>query len=155
MKRILQVVIVGLGGLLLGVQLVPYGRDHDNPPVVQDAPWSTLEGRRLAVAACYDCHSNETKWPWYSHVAPRSWLVQRDVENGRRELNFSNWDGDNDSDDLVEAVGDGSMPPRNYRLLRPDARLSDAEKTALIGALQALADEGEDEDRSGSNRGPG
>ncbi|MFN2506130.1 MAG: heme-binding domain-containing protein [Acidimicrobiales bacterium] len=84
-----------------------------------------------------------------------SWLVQRDVENGRRELNFSNWDGDNDSDDLVEAVGDGSMPPRNYRLLHPDARLSDAEKTALIGALQALADEGEDEDRSGSNRGPG
>lgn len=151
----LRVVALGLGALLVAMQLVPYGRDHTNPPVVRDAPWSTPEGRRLAVGACYDCHSNETKWPLYSHVAPMSWLVQRDVENGRRELNFSNWGGDNDVDDLAEAVAEGSMPPRNYRLLHPDARLSDAEKAALIRELQALEAVGEDDDRSGSNRGRG
>ena len=84
-----------------------------------------------------------------------SWLVQRDVESGRLELNFSNWGGDNDADDLAEVVIEGSMPPRNYRLLHPDARLSDAEKAALIGELRAMEDDVGDEDRSGSNRGPG
>ena len=84
MRSIVRTVLLGAGALLLALQLVPYGRDHDNPPVAQDAPWATAEGRRLAVAACYDCHSNATRWPVYSHVAPMSWLVQRDVENGRR-----------------------------------------------------------------------
>ena len=151
MRSFLKVGALGLAALLLAIQLVPYGRDHDNPPVTRDAPWPTPEGRRPAVAACYDCHSNETKWPWYSHVAPMSWLVQRDVENGRRELNFSNWDGD--ADDAAESVADGSMPPRNYTLLHPDARLSDEEKAALIRELEAMEDAGDD--RSGSNRGRG
>lgn len=62
------------------------------------------------MGACYDCHSNETRWPLYSSVAPMSWLVQRDVEGGWRKLS------------------EGSMPPRNYRMLHGDARLSDAEK---------------------------
>jgi hypothetical protein len=83
-----------------------------------------------------------------------SWLVQRDVENGRRELNFSHWGGDNDADDLAEVVEEGSMPPRNYLWLHPDARLSEAEKAALIRELEALEGE-EGGDRSGPNRGPG
>jgi hypothetical protein len=151
MRSVLRTGALVLGALLLALQLVPYGRDHDNPPVVRDAPWPTPEGRRLAVAACYDCHSNETKWPLYSYVAPMSWLVQRDVENGRRELNFST--GDVDADDAADAVEDGSMPPRNYTLLHPDARLSAQEKAALIRELEAF--EERDEDRSGSNRGRG
>ena len=158
MKRFLRVGALALGALLVALQLVPYGRDHSNPPVVRDAPWASPEGRRLAVAACYDCHSNETKWPLYSHVAPMSWLVERDVEQGRRELNFSDWGGDNDVDDLAEVVAEGSMPPRNYRLMHPDARLSDVEKAALIQALEALEegdDGGGDPDRSGPNRGRG
>ena len=152
MRSVLRIGALGLGALLLALQLVPYGRDHDNPPVVRDTPWPTADGRRLAVAACYDCHSNETKWPLYSYVAPMSWLVQRDVENGRRELNFSVWDGD--ADDAADAVEDGSMPPRNYTLLHPDARLSDEERAALLRELEAL-EEGAEDDRSGSNRGRG
>ena len=150
MGRFVRTAALVLGAVVLALQLVPYGRDHSNPPVTRDAPWATPEGRRLAVAACYDCHSNETRWPLYSQVAPMSWLVQRDVENGRRELNFSTWDGD--ADDLADAVEDGDMPPRNYTFLHPDARLSAEEKAALIRELEAL--EG-DADRSGSNRGPG
>ena len=77
MRSVVRVGALVLGALLLALQLVPYGRDHSNPPVTADAPWPTPEGRHLAVAACYDCHSNRTKWPLYSSVAPMSWLVQR------------------------------------------------------------------------------
>lgn len=129
---------------------MPYGRDHDNAAVVADAPWSSPDARRLAVAACYDCHSNETQWPWYSNVAPMSWLVQRDVDQGRDELNFSEWPAHDD--DLADAVEDGAMPPRNYTLLHPDARLSDAEKATLIAALRQLESEAEGQ-RRGPNRG--
>jgi hypothetical protein len=122
-------------GLL--IQVVPYGRDHDNPPVVADAPWPSAEARQLARSACYDCHSNETRWPWYSNVAPMSWLVQRDVDDGRDELNFSRWP-DDDADDLADSVEDGEMPPRNYTMLHPDARLSATEEVALIAALRQL-----------------
>ncbi len=156
MLRILRLAALGLGALLVALQLVPYGRDHDNPPVLNEAPWSSAEGRRLAVAACFDCHSNQTKWPVYSYVAPMSWLVQRDVENGRRALNFSEWDPEEDpDDDIAEVVAEGSMPPRNYRLVHPDARLSPEEKAALIRELETLAGGDGDQDRSGSNRGRG
>ena len=74
--------------LALGVQFVPV--DRSNPPA----------GRRLNVdpelqavfrRSCFDCHSNETRWPWYAHVAPISWLIARDVHKARRRLNFSHW----------------------------------------------------------------
>jgi Haem-binding domain len=153
MRSVVRIGALVLGALFVALQLVPYGRDHSNPPVTRDAPWPTAEGRRLAVSACYDCHSNQTKWPWYSHVAPMSWLVQRDVERGRAELNFSNWDGD--ADDAADAVEDGSMPPRNYTFLHPDARLSAEEKATLLRDLGALEEQEDDEGRSGTNRGRG
>ena len=78
--------------VFLGIQLVPYGWWHENPPVVAAAVWPDRTSEQLARAACYDCHSNETRWPLYSYVAPMSWLVRRDVESGRDELNFSDWD---------------------------------------------------------------
>jgi hypothetical protein len=160
--RFLRIGAIVLGALLVALQLVPYGRDHDNPAVTADAPWDTEEGRRLARTACYDCHSNETHWPWYSHVAPMSWLVQRDVDRGRAVLNFSEWDREQEAaGDLPDAVEDGSMPPGNYILLHPDAKLSGAEKAALIAALEALEEARDEEgrdgpvDRGGSNRGRG
>jgi hypothetical protein len=114
------------------------------------------------VAACYDCHSNETEWPVYAYVAPMSWLLRSDVESGREELNFSTWaDSDHDGEDAAEELADGSMPPSRYTPLHPDARLSAEEKDVLVAALRALdgGDHGngdrDDDDRSGSNRGPG
>ena len=143
-----------LGGffLLCALQLVPYGWWHDNPPVVQDAPWPDQATADLARGACYDCHSNETEWPLYSYVAPMSWLVRRDVEGGRDELNFSEWGEDGDeAHDAAEEVEDGSMPPSQYQLLHPDARLSDAEVAQLVAALEAMdeGDRGGDDDNSG------
>ena len=153
-RRIGVRVGIGAGVVMLGLQLIPYGRDHSNPPVTADAPWPDAASRKLAVAACYGCHSNETDWPVYSYVAPASWLVTKDVADGREALNFSEWDRDQDADDAAEAVADRSMPPRQYTLMRPDARLSAAEREILVAALTTMdeADDGErdeDEDHSG------
>jgi hypothetical protein len=132
------------------LQAVPYGWAHPNPPVIADTVWPSPEAEAIARAACYDCHSNETDWPVYSYVAPMSWLVRRDVEQGRHELNFSL--AEEIDDDAAESVLDGSMPPRGYRLLHPGARLSDAERQVLVDALTALAAE---DDASGRGRGRG
>lgn len=137
--------------LLVAIQLVPYGRTHTNPRVTDEAPWPSDEARDLAVAACYDCHSNETEWPLYASVAPMSWLIQRDVDDGREALNFSTWgDSESDADDAADALEEGSMPPAQYLPLHPDARLSGEEKAVLLAALEAIDD---GEDRSGSGRG--
>ena len=93
-KRFLQALlgIVGLIVIGLVIQLIPYGHNHTNPPVVQEPSWNRPETRAIVKRACFDCHSNETVWPWYSNVAPVSWLIYRDVAEGRQHLNFSEWD---------------------------------------------------------------
>jgi hypothetical protein len=121
------------GVVLLGIQAVPYGHRHTNPPVRKEPRWDTPQTRELTVRACFDCHSNQTVWPWYSNIAPVSWLVQRDVESGRRELNYSEWD--RPQDEGAESAGSlrtGRMPPWYY----PWARLSSAERQALLRGLE-------------------
>lgn len=149
--RVLRVALVaGVVSFSLA-PLVPYGWQHPNPPVTAEPAWPSPGAEQLARAACFDCHSNETDWPPYSYVAPMSWLVRQDVEDGRDELNFSEWD--DDADDAAEAIADGSMPPRRYRLLHPDARLSPDERRSLISAFEAM-DDARDGDRDG-DRGRG
>jgi hypothetical protein len=131
----------GLGLLLVAVllQLLPFGRLGADPPVTRDAPWPGGRARELAVAACYDCHSTQTRRPLYSRVAPFSWLVTRDVEQGREKLNFSTWEGSGgDARDAAETIAEASMPPRRYLLLHPDADLTDAERRLLVEALEGM-----------------
>lgn len=129
------------------IQLVPISRT--SPPVVREPVWDAPETRALAAQACFDCHSNETRWPWYARIAPVSWVLAYDVHEGREALNFSDWDRHAvgiDPDEpfapkpLAERIADeirsGAMPPGTYRLGNPAARLSDAEKEALINGLQ-------------------
>jgi len=90
------------------------------------------------VRACFDCHSNETVWPWYSHVAPASWLNQRDVEKGRRKLNFSEWTRpQRKAHESARTVRNGKMPLWFYSAIHPDARLTPAEAEALSQGLEA------------------
>ena len=183
--------------LFLLIQLIPVWLWQTNPPVRAEPAWPNQETRALAVRACFECHSNETRWPLYSRIAPMSWLVTSDVLRGRDELNFSEWDDDeaedqredaadeaedqredaedeaedrrddaedrsgpgggdgdegrsggdvdvaqsgsgNDGDDLTEVIRDGEMPPGNYLLLHPEARLTAAELQQLIGGLETL-----------------
>jgi Haem-binding domain len=136
---------VGLGLLVVAVllQLVPLGRAHPNPPVRQDAPWPDGRTRELAMTACYDCHSNQTRWPPQSFVAPFSWLIARDVKQGRAKLNFSDWAEDADeATDAADAVTDGSMPPTRYVLVHPGARLGQAERRLLADTLAAMRADG-------------
>jgi hypothetical protein len=130
--------ILAIVVLCVLIQLVPYGRNHTNPPVLAEPQWDSPQTRELAVRACFDCHSNETKWPFYSHIAPMSWLVQRDVDRGRSRLNFSEWTRpQRGADDAVEVVREGVMPLKQYLILHPEARLSAAEREALASGLEA------------------
>ena len=113
--------------------------DEVEPAGRAGRPWPDEASARLARDACYDCHSNETEWPAYSYVAPMSWLVRRDVDDGRHELNFSDWGDDaGEADDAVESLREGSMPPSQYELMHPAARLTDDEVDRLVAALEAM-----------------
>jgi heme-binding protein len=136
-KRAVLVVGLVLVVGFLGAQAIPYGRAHSNPPVQTEPAWDSPTTRALTVTACFDCHSNETEWPWYSNIAPVSWLVQSDVDRGREALNFSQWGGENEGGDAAERVQDGTMPPFSYTLTHPDAALSEADRDALIRGLVA------------------
>ncbi|QYG91438.1 heme-binding domain-containing protein [Iamia sp. SCSIO 61187] len=140
-----RVVVVGGAGLVFVVglmQLVPYGWTKTNPPVTADAPWPDAESEAIARESCYSCHSNETDWPAYSYLAPMSWLVRRDVDRGREELNFSEWGERSDAGDAADEVEDGAMPPRQYTVIHRGARLTEDEARVLATALERMDDEG-------------
>jgi Haem-binding domain len=123
--------------VVLLVQLVPFGHKHINPPETKEPVWNLPVTRELIRRACFDCHSNETTWPWYSDVAPVSWLVQRDVNDGRRHLNFTEWDRPQEhAKDVAREVRQGDMPPWFYLPMHPAARLTDAEKQMLIDGVE-------------------
>ena len=129
---------VALGVVFALIQLVPYGRDHANPPVTQEVRWDSARTRELALGACYDCHSSLTVWPWYTNVAPASWLIFDDVQGGRETLDFSEWDRPQEAEtsDIVEVVRDGSMPPFQYKPLHPAGRLTTTERDELAQGLE-------------------
>jgi hypothetical protein len=137
------------------MQLVPYR--VSNPPVRAEPPWDSERTLELARAACFNCHSNETETYWFEDIAPVAWLITRDVESGREELNFSECNpvgGDDDDnsgpgggddgggEDAADEVLDESMPPAQYTLLglHPEAELSASERRELAeGLLRTLS----------------
>ena len=126
------------GGLLLVLlllQVIPVG-SRENPPVIKEPAWDSPKTRELAVKACFDCHSNETVWPWYSYVAPISWLVIHDVDEGREHLNLSEFDRpQTHAHEAAEQVEEGEMPLPIYRPLHPEASLTPEETKLLIEGL--------------------
>lgn len=135
MKTFWKVVLI-LVVVFAAIQLVPYGRNHTNPAVVQEPNWDSPQTRSLAVTACYDCHSNETTWPWYSNIAPVSWLVQHDVEEARQNVNFSDINGRRiEGDELQEVVQRGQMPPVQYTIIHKNAILSSEEQQLLMSGF--------------------
>jgi mono/diheme cytochrome c family protein len=142
--RIIGTIVLIILGLFLLIQLVPYGRNHTNPAVGQEPAWDSTQTRELAQRACFDCHSNETTWPWYSNVAPVSWLIQHDVDEGREKLNFSEWNRrQREAREAAKTVQDGSMPRWFYVPLHPEAGLSATDKAALIKGLQTTFGSGD------------
>jgi hypothetical protein len=124
--------------LFLLIQLVPYGRSsHSNPPATDPFPWTDPQAETIARESCYDCHSNETEWWWATSIAPFSWLTQRDVDQGRDHLNFSQFTEAPGAAEVQEVVEEGEMPPFQYTLIHPGAKLTDAEKQTLIAGYAA------------------
>ncbi len=119
---------------LLAIQVIPVERT--NPPAETEGP-APAEVQAILRRACYDCHSNETVWPWYSRIAPASWLVARDVREGREAMNFSSWNRLNDKDRrramrrCWKEVKEGEMPLWFYLRAHPDAHLSDDDRSVL------------------------
>jgi Haem-binding domain len=134
-RRLAQAAAV-LAAVLLLLQLVPYGHDHSAPATTKRASFPAGD-RALVADACLDCHSNATVWPWYSNVAPISFLVVNDVQGGREELNFSRWNRPQPSlDEVLESIREGEMPPVQYKVIHSGARLGAAEKRRVEDAMR-------------------
>jgi len=131
--------------LFLAIQLIPVQRT--NPPVVTQVKWDSPTTQALFERACADCHSNQTVWPWYSKIAPVSWLVAHDISEGRQRWNISDLagsqntsrfgsEGEGGTSDIGEVIQSGQMPMAIYLMMHPTANLTPAEKQALITGLQ-------------------
>ncbi|MBK6811436.1 MAG: heme-binding domain-containing protein [Sandaracinaceae bacterium] len=137
--------LVGALATFAVMQLVPYGRDHENPPMGAEPAWDSPGTRALFMTSCGDCHSHATRWPWYTHIAPASWLVAHDVEEGREHFNVSGWPaGAGDADEAAEEYAEREMPPGIYLPLHADADLRPADREALLAGLRATFGEAEE-----------
>ena len=150
----LKYIIGGLAIVFALIQLKPV--DRSNPPFEKEqdmihvlAP--PVEVEQLLRQACYDCHSNQTHYPWYARVAPVSWMIERNVNLGREEVNFSNWASYRSSramhklEESYKQVKHDHMPVLAYTWMHPQARLSDVEKNKLLNWLENKANEMMDE----------
>ncbi len=131
--------LVGGAIALAAIQLIPYGKNHNNPPVSGEPKWDSPRTIELFDRACKDCHSNKTVWPWYSSVAPISWLTQIDVSLGRDGFNVSEWGRpeENEGEKAAGEVRKGKMPPFIYLPAHKEAKLNAAEKQELVNGLVA------------------
>ena len=140
MLKVMKWSAIGLLVLFLGAQFVRPAKTNpvsDETRAIQFHVEMNQEVSAILSRACYDCHSNKTEWPWYSEVAPMSWLVISQVNDGRRHLNFSEWETYDLSkavkkmQEIDEEVGIEAMPLSSYTLLHPEARLTDQERKLI------------------------
>jgi len=126
--------LIAVACVVVLAQVIPL--DRSNPPVAATPTWDSPRTQALFERACGDCHSHQTRWPWYAYVAPASWLVVYDVHEGRGEFNVSAADV-GEADEAAEELEEGAMPPWQYLVLHPEAELSAEERAALVAGLEA------------------
>ena len=137
-----KTILYVFAALVLLIQLIPLSRT--NPPVTSDIT-AAPQIKEILKRSCYDCHSHETVWPWYSKIAPVSWLVGHDVKEGRSHLNFSTWGQYDESRkqrklaEIGEEIQEDKMPLGIYLVMHRDARLSEADLTLIRGWLRENA----------------
>lgn len=133
MKKILLWIV----GIFILIQLIPI--DRTNKPVDRKQNFVDIvkppkEVSQILINACYDCHSNEVKYPKYAYVAPISWSIKHHVNEGRERVNFSVWSTYNNDqknhiiDDILETVESKEMPLKGYLPMHPEANLTDAQR---------------------------
>jgi len=140
-------ILPALGVLLILIQFIRIDKTNPASDPQQDfvAVVNPPENvREIIVAACYDCHSNQTSYPWYTNVAPVSWWIKGHINNGRKNLNFSTWGAysqdkkEHKLEECAEVVGNGWMPLGSYTWLHAEAKLTDEKRIELIGYFQSL-----------------
>ena len=130
MKKFLIFLVV----VIAGIQFIPV--EQTNPPVENDL-FASNEVKDILKRACYDCHSNETNWVWYTKIAPMSWLAAGDVNGGRESLNFSEWGNISTMDQKIikekiwEQVREEQMPLWQYRIMDGNSKISIEEKNII------------------------
>ena len=147
----LRRVMIGLVVLIAAIQFIPVS--YTNPPAADPVVFTDPKAEQIAKKACYDCHSNETVWPWYSKVAPFSWYVLNHVAEGRSRLNFSDVAATlaqtrefgpeagepvtaaDLTEEAADTINEGEMPPAYYTLIHADAKLTAEEKSVLIAGI--------------------
>jgi hypothetical protein len=149
-------IVVGLIAVLALIQLIPPSRT--NPPVVTSRSLEAhvqvpADVQEILKRTCYDCHSNATVWPWYSHVAPVSWYVAHDVNAARGHINFQDWEAQVSPQEGKEHLGlicklvrNGNMPPADYRTMHKGTDLSPSEVSAVCAWSQQFGS-GENSDK--------
>jgi hypothetical protein len=150
MKKTIKILLLVLAAIFIIIQFIPYGRPSNQASTgkelfkVTDIPQDVGQ---ILKTACYDCHSQLVKFPWYSHVAPVSWLLASDINEGREHLDLSKW-GDLSKKDklklldkISEEVGEGNMPLKKYTLIHSEARLTKAERDAIVKWADEFAEE--------------
>ncbi|MCP3980572.1 MAG: heme-binding domain-containing protein [bacterium] len=148
LKKILKWTVIGLFVLFVVAQFFPAART--NPEIVRDID-APEDVKSILRRACYDCHSHETAWPWYSRVAPISWWVVDHVEHGRGDLNFSDWplldfeEQEHMLEEIEHEVADREMPLTSYTLIHRSARLSDDDRQKLVEWAEAGSGSGSDD----------
>jgi hypothetical protein len=129
-----KIVLGAVIAVVLVIQFIPVNRTN---PKVEGEVVTPDTVHAILAKACYDCHSNQTEWPWYTYVAPVSWWVSDHVTEGREHLNFSTWSQYDDEkqieklDEIWDEVEEGKMPLKNYVRLHSEARLSDQDRSVL------------------------
>jgi len=123
------------------IQLLPYGHAHTNPPAGAAPAWDSPRTLALARRACFDCHSNSTRWPWYASIAPLSWRIEGHVDRGRRRLDFTSFEPADAhvahaAGEAADVVEKDEMPPQDYRFAHPEARLTASERRELAAGLR-------------------
>lgn len=127
---------IGVLALFLIIQLIPVERE--NPDTISQMEITAPpQVKTILKNSCYDCHSNQTNWPFYSYIAPISWFITDDVKEGRRHVNFSEWNKlspekkNRVKEELLEEITEDEMPLLSYRIMHADAKLSEEQKSIL------------------------
>jgi hypothetical protein len=149
MKLLLKRIVVAGAVIAAGAQF--FQPDRTNPASdpamsIRQDPLVTTEVMGLMERACFDCHTNETRWPWYSNVTPINYLTVRDVEEGRKHMDLSAWLSQaparraSSLERMYDEVTDGAMPLPPFVLMHPEAKWTDDEKKTFLDWASALQD---------------
>jgi len=139
--KAVKIILITLVLLFIAIQFIPSGIPENKPEnknSIVNSNMVTVPVLNQLRKSCFDCHSNQVKFPWYAKLAPSSWLLANHIRNGKSNLNFSEWEDYSKREkiglleEIRDEVGSGNMPLKSYLLIHRDAKLNSEEISALL-----------------------